>query len=577
MRNIDAIEVHSEQEKKIEIALFRLGIIAPIVYGECLRRGDKEALIRSLTEQKVRIPYSTRSRLSRSTIMKWASMYEQSGRRLQSLFPRDRSDRDVPRSIRAEEKNALLDYLECNPATFACRAYRNLFGQGVVSSRLSASSLSRILRAAKMTRRDRLERLKAKQLTEAVQLPRNEYEWGMWMLRLLQGKVNLRDIQGRLEGKLGETEIDLLLSCIKEKPRMYRNRAMAVVASLCGIPTATVASFLCMSRSGVGQILERSQTSALSCLLGFERVRTRKYEDQRYIDAVFRILHAPPSDYGINRTTWKLDDIHRVMCEMGLPIWKHGITLIIRNAGYTFTKAKKVLTNNDPNYREKLSAITRILADLGPDEKFFSIDEFGPFSVKMQGGKSLMPKGQRRTVPQWQRSKGQLLITAALELSTNQITHFYSTKKNTGEMIKLLMKLLRQYPDEKTIFISWDAASWHVSKALQETVDEINNTEERRSGKSPLVKLTPLPASAQFLNVIESVYSGMCRAIIHTSDYQSIEECKTAIDRYFAERNQKFQENPERAGNKIWGKERCKARFSDSNNCKDPLFSYVSI
>jgi len=125
--------------------------------------------------------------------------------------------------------------------------------------------------------------------------------------------------------------------------------------------------------------------------------------------------------------------------------------------------------------------------------------------------------------------KGQLLITAALELSTNQITHFYSTKKNTGEMIKLLMKLLRQYPDEKTIFISWDTASWHVSKALQEKVNEINNTEERRSGKSPLVKLTPLPASAQFLNVIESVYSGMCRAIIHTSDYQSIEECKTAI------------------------------------------------
>ncbi|HEC61181.1 MAG TPA: hypothetical protein ENI27_02880 [bacterium] len=480
-----------QQEKKIEIALFRLGTIAPIVYGEYLQRGDKEALIRSLTEQKVRIPYSLRSRLARSTIMEWASMYEQSGRRLQSLFPRDRSDRGVPRSIRAEEKNTLLDYLERNPTTFACRAYRNLFEQGIMSSRLSPSSLSRILKAEKMTRRDRLERLKAKQLTEAVQLPRNEYEWGLWMLRLLQGKVDRKNIQGRLKGKLGETEIDLLLSCIKEKPRMYRNRAMAVVASLCGIPTATVVSFLCMSRSGVGGILERSQTSALSCLLGFERDRKRKYEDQSCIDAVFRILHAPPSDYGINRTTWKLDDIHRVMCEMGLPIWKHGITLIIRNAGYTFTKAKKVLTSNDPNYREKLSAITRILADLGPDEKFFSIDEFGPFSVKMQGGKSLMPKGQRRTVPQWQRSKGQLLITAALELSTNQITHFYSTKKNTGEMIKMLMKLLRQYPDEKTIYISWDAASWHVSKALKETVDEINNTEERRSGKSPLVKLTP--------------------------------------------------------------------------------------
>ena len=91
-------------------------------------------------------------------------------------------------------------------------------------------------------------------------------------------------------------------------------------------------------------------------------------------------------------------------------------------------------------------------------------------------------------------------------------------------MIKLLMQLLRQYPDERTIYLSWDAASWHGSKALQETVDEINNTKAARSGKSPSVQLVPLPASAQFLNVIESVYSGMCRAIIHNSDYHSMEE-----------------------------------------------------
>ncbi len=107
-------------------------------------------------------------------------------------------------------------------------------------------------------------------------------------------------------------------------------------------------------------------------------------------------------------------------------------------------------------------------------------------------------------------------------------------------MIKLLMELLREYPDERTMYISWDVASWHASKALQEMVDKINNTEEARSGESPLVKLVPLPASAQFLNVIESVYSGMCRAIIHNSDYKSTDEYKAAIDRYFADRNQRF-------------------------------------
>ena len=45
-----------------------------------------------------------------------------------------------------------------------------------------------------------------------------------------------------------------------------------------------------------------------------------------------------------------------------------------------------------------------------------------------------------------------------------------------------------------------------------------------------------------------------------------------AIDQHLAERNQHFKENPKRAGNKIWGKERVKPEFSESNNCKDPSY-----
>jgi hypothetical protein len=52
----------------------------------------------------------------------------------------------------------------------------------------------------------------------------------------------------------------------------------------------------------------------------------------------------------------------------------------------------------------------------------------------------------------------------------------------------------------------------------------------------------PLPSGAQFLNVIESVFSGMSRAILHNSDYKSVDECKEAIDRYFKDRNSAFLE-----------------------------------
>lgn len=41
----------------------------------------------------------------------------------------------------------------------------------------------------------------------------------------------------------------------------------------------------------------------------------------------------------------------------------------------------------------------------------------------------------------------------------------------------------------------------------------------------PRVETAPIPAGAQFLNVIESVFSGMARAIIHNSNYPSVTPC----------------------------------------------------
>jgi hypothetical protein len=62
----------------------------------------------------------------------------------------------------------------------------------------------------------------------------------------------------------------------------------------------------------------------------------------------------------------------------------------------------------------------------------------------------------------------------------------------------------------------------------------------------------PLPTSSQFLDVLEAVFSGMKRAVVHHSDYQSVVELKTAVSSHLAERNVYFKENPRRAGKKIW-------------------------
>jgi hypothetical protein len=286
--------------------------------------------------------------------------------------------------------------------------------------------------------------------------------------------------------------------------------------------------------------------------------------------AVFKILHSPPADHGFNRTTWKVDDLQKALEKTGLTLGKHTIRATIRDAGYRWLKARKVLTSRDPDYRTKLDDIQRILGGLAKDEGFFSIDEYGPFAVKRRGGRRLVAPGEIATIPQWQRSKGALIMTAALELSTNQFTHFFSEKKNTDEMIKLLDILLERNHHLSRFYLSWDAASWHISKRLSERIAS-NNVMADVTG-STRVAVAPLPAGAQFLNVIESVFSGMARAVIHNSDYQSKEDAKAAIDRYFSERNEHFRTNPQRAGKRIWGNERQLATFSEANNCKDPTY-----
>jgi len=355
------------------------------------------------------------------------------------------------------------------------------------------------------------------------------------------------------------------------KPRQ-KLRAMAICLRGCGIIAGPAAQLLKSERRTVARYWTDYQDSGIRSLSKTLRFRAKKADEGAFRDAVFTLLHSPPSAHDINRTTWRMADLHRVLEEQGTPMSRQVIREIIKKAGYKWRHAKTVLTSKDPEYRAKLDHIHSILSGLRPNDRFFSVDEHGPIAIKMKGGRRLVSPDEYPTVPQWQKSKGRLIITAALELSTNQVTHFYSLKKDTEEMIRLMELLLAQYRECDTLYLSWDAASWHESKRLRERVGEVNCEDYRVAHETPAVELVPLPAGAQFLNVIESVFSGLARAVMHNSDYGSVGEAKTAIDRHFRERNEHFRRHPKRAGRKIWGTELVPCEFSETQNCKDPTW-----
>jgi hypothetical protein len=395
-----------------------------------------------------------------------------------------------------------------------------------------------------------------------------------WMLGVIQGKEPLDSIE---RAATDAKSFNILVKNLRNGNLRCRNKSLTILANLRGISIGSISRFLRITPKTTLGYWDTYRIFGCKKLFEGFRNKLLKSNNEHLINTLFSVLHAPPSAFDINRTTWKMGDLKRVLEEKGHKVSLKVIRTVVRDAGYLWKHARKVLTSMLPKYQEKLERIQSILSALGPNERFFSIDEYGPFAVKMQGGRSLVPPGEVRVVPQRQRSKGSLILTAALELSTNQVTHFYSEKKNTAEMIKLLDLLLVQYADCEKIYFSWDAASWHASKALNKRVDEINSPVYKAQHHCPLVELVPLPSCAQFLNVIESVFSGMAKAIIHNSDYESLGACKAAIDRHFAERNAFFKANPKRAGRKIWGKESIPSQFSPSNNCKDPKYRFLGF
>jgi transposase len=388
-----------------------------------------------------------------------------------------------------------------------------------------------------------------------------------WMRRVLQKESN----DDTLHHQFNDIpDLCVLLKHLRDGRLLNRNRAMVVLASHHKVPSRTICDFLGVGKAFVRKCRNKFDSGRADVLFARQTKSNRKIDNEKLASAVFSLLHEPPANHGINRTSWTMPLLSQVLKKNGTQIGPALISKIIKAAGYKLRKAKVVLTSNDPTYAEKLARIRSILSNLQPNEAFFSIDEYGPFAIKTKPGRVLVPQGFQPTVPQWQKSRGCMILTAALELSGNQVTHFYSAKKNTGEMIRMMDVLIEGYAQHSRIYLSWDAASWHISKQLFVRIKAHNAAVAYGGG--PMVETAPLPARAQFLNVIESVFSGMARAIIHNSDYKSVDEAKAAIDRHFAERNGHFRQHPRRAGKKIWGKEREPAVFSEANNCKDPRY-----
>jgi len=211
-----------------------------------------------------------------------------------------------------------------------------------------------------------------------------------WMRALLQKEIS----DEALRREVGDLpELAPLLQRLYEGRLSERNRSMVVLATRHRLGKSVVCPFLGIGKKTYRKYLRLFGQGGVTSLFARQTKFTRKSDDEAIKRAVFSLLHEPPSNYGINRTSWKMADFREVLRKKGRPACPPVIRKITKAAGYKWRKARVVLTSNDPAYSEKLDRVRAILAGLRPDEAFFSIDEYGPFAVKMKPGLTLTAPG----------------------------------------------------------------------------------------------------------------------------------------------------------------------------------------
>ena len=137
-----------------------------------------------------------------------------------------------------------------------------------------------------------------------------------WMRAVLQKDVS-PDALRRDVGNV--PDLSTLLNCLYDGRLSDRNRVMTVLANRHGLSGGTVCSFLGIDNKTRCKYLQTFESGGQAALLNARPSLRVSSTMKRVKHAVFRLLHEPPSNYGINRTTWIMPDLARVLRETGHP------------------------------------------------------------------------------------------------------------------------------------------------------------------------------------------------------------------------------------------------------------------
>lgn len=271
-----------DRKKKEAIAIFRYGVIAPILHAQGRGQAD---YFRKLAQKEFQVPFQGPRRFRPSTFKSWLLAYRKSG--FQGLLPASRRDAGCSRVISAQLSQLIGQILAQSPTLSVADLRQRLIREGqITSSRISENTLRRHILQARL-RPERL--LPAPTARKPFEKPQAN---DLWTMDFMHGP--------RLpHGPARKAAATFLLAIIDDHSRFLPFARFYPQENITAVALALKAAFC---RHGLPKILYCdngpafcSQTLTRACAhLGVALVHSRPYDpaSRGKIERFFRTLRS---------------------------------------------------------------------------------------------------------------------------------------------------------------------------------------------------------------------------------------------------------------------------------------------
>ena len=134
---------NTDLARRVEIAQFRFGLIAPVIQHTHSERSDT-AYFKKLEEQTLTLPNGQTASYDYKTFQKWASAYQKTG--FEALMPAERSDKGASRKLTDESVAEICRLLAEFPRLNATQIHTRLVENGFIPATVSVCAVQRYIR-----------------------------------------------------------------------------------------------------------------------------------------------------------------------------------------------------------------------------------------------------------------------------------------------------------------------------------------------------------------------------------------------------------------------------------------------